>query len=218
MFRSTLVKALISQGLPLLAGKPLFPSAPSNQPEQATRALLKLKAKAGGVVVIIGSRGSGKTVLAWRLAQFLNRKTYGVSPNQKMPDWVEEVAFEDIADLPRKSTLILDDIPMYASSRDYHLAAVRAMEKTIPVCRHKGIMIIFITQTSGFADRWVLDADAVFLKKPSILYAEIERPAVKKWVDKAVVAFKGMNEAQAKRHAYLITDEYAGIISVRKSS
>ena len=187
---------------------------PQQEPSGKDRALLNLKNKEGAVILILGKRESGKTVLAYRLAEFLERPTYVVSPNQKPLPWMIETKLEDIGEIPPKSTLLLDDIPVYMSSRDYNEALVRNVEKVIPIARHRGIILIFISQTSGYADRWVMDTDAVFLKQSSILYADIERPAVKKLMDRAAPYFANQTEIWQKKHSYLVTDSWEGLISV----
>ena len=179
-------------------------------------ALLNLKRKDGAVILILGKRESGKTILSQRLAEFLGRTTYAVTPNQRPPAWVNEIKLDDIEEIPPNSTILLDDLPVYMSARDYNEALVRNVERLIPVTRHKKIMLIFISQTSGFADRWVMDADAIFLKQSSILYADIERPAVKKLMDKAKPYFEGKSEEWAKRHCYLVTDSWEGVLEIKK--
>ena len=177
-------------------------------------ALQNLKRKDGGVILILGRRESGKTILSRRVAQFMGRKTYAISPEEKLPSWITKIAIEEVDDLPPDSTLLLDDLPVYMSSRDYQEAAVRTIERLIPVTRHRKIWLVFISQTSGFADRWVLDADAIFLKQFSLLYADIERPSVKKLMDKAKPHFEDKSDEWMKRHCYLITDSFEGILTV----
>ena len=182
------------------------------------KALLNLKKKDGAVILILGKRESGKTVLSQRLAEFLGRPTYCISPNQKPLSWMTEIKLEDIDNVPPNSTLIMDDIPLYLSSRDYNEAIARNVERLIPVVRHRKIMLIFISQTSGFADRWTMDADCIFLKQSSILYADIERPAVKKLMDKATPYFGNQTDIWLKKHAYFITDSFEGVIEIKKVS
>ena len=179
-------------------------------------ALLSIKRKDGAVILILGKRESGKTVLSHRLAEFLGRPTYAVTPSQHPLSWIKKIELDEIEEVPPNSTILLDDVPVYMSSRDYSSVSVRAIEKLIPVARHKKIMLIFISQTSGFADRWVMDADAIFLKQCSILYADIERPAVKKLMDKAVPHFEGKSEDWIKKHVYLVTDSWEGLLEVKK--
>ena len=179
-------------------------------------ALTELKNKEGAVVLILGMRGSGKTVLSHRLAQFLDRPTYAITPGQRSLEWIKEITLEEIESIPPNSTLLLDDLPLYMSSRDYSDSSVRNVERLIPIVRHKKIILVFISQTSGFADRWVMDADCILIKQMSLLYAEIERPAVKKLMDKARPYFEGKSEEWIKHHAYMITHSWEGLLEVKK--
>ena len=140
----------------------------------------RLKRKQGAVVLILGKRESGKTILSQRLAQILQRPTYAVSPEQKTADWIQELRLDEISQRPPPySTLLLDDLPTYMSSRDYLNPLVRTIEQLIPVVRHRRkIILIFSSQSSGQADKWCMDADAVFMKPLNWLYAETERGAV----------------------------------------
>ena len=197
-----------------------------SQPQQKSKTVLEekdvtlinLRNKDGAVILILGRRESGKTVLSQELAKFLDRPTYAVTPNQHPSIGIKEIQLEDVENVPENSTLLLDDLPVYMSSRDYQETLVRNIERMIPVVRHKKIMLIFISQTSGFADRWVMDADAIFLKQSSLLYADLERPAVKKLMDKAKPYFNGKPEEWVKRHCYLITDSWEGLLEVKKTT
>lgn len=178
------------------------------------KALLTLKQKAGCVVVIIGRRESGKTILSARLAEFFARPTYIITPSAKPLNWMIAIKPQELDTVPPRSTVILDDVPVYMSSRDYQNHTVKNIEKIIPVVRHKGLVLIFISQTSGFADRWVMDADAVFVKQPSLLYADTERSAVKKIMDRAMPSFENKDDYWVRRHAYMVTDIWEGVLEV----
>ena len=199
---------------------PLFlkrqPQSPQPELLGKDKALLNLKGKEGAVILILGKRESGKTVLSHRLAEFLERPVYVISPNQKPLPWMTEIKLEDIDSIPPNSTLIMDDLPLYLSSRDYNEATARNVERLIPVTRHRKIILIFISQTSGFADRWTMDADAIFLKQMSLLYADLERPTVKKLMDRAAPHFERKTDEWLKRHCYFITDSFEGILEVKK--
>ena len=180
----------------------------------------RLKRKQGAVVLILGKRESGKTVLAQRLAQILERPTYAVSPEQRTPDWIQELKLEEIAQRPPPySTLILDDIPAYFSSRDYTNPLVRIVEQLIPVVRHRRrIILIFSSQSSGQSDKWCMDADLVLMKPLNFLYPETERGAVKKLADKVMPIFAEMSEYQQKRHCYIFSDGYVGLARIQHPS
>ena len=178
----------------------------------------RLKRKQGAVVLILGKRESGKTVLAQRLAQILERPTYAVSPEQKTPDWIQELRLDEISQRPPPySTLICDDLPAYMSSRDYLNPLIRTIEQLIPVVRHRRkIILIFSSQSSGQADKWTMDADLVLIKPLNWLYAETERGAVKKLADKVMPIFAEMSEYQQKRHCYIFSDGYVGLARIDK--
>ena len=176
----------------------------------------RIKRKAGAVILIIGKREAGKTVLAQRLGQVFERPTYSISPEQHPPPWITEMELKDLNKFPpRFSTVILDDIPAYMSSRDYHNPLVKVVEGIIPVVRHKRkIFLVFCTQTSSQADRYILDADLVILKPFTSLYADLERPAVKKLADRVMPIFSEMSEAEQKRCCYVFHDLYTGLARI----
>ena len=175
-----------------------------------------LKQKEGSVVLLLGKRESGKTICAQRLAQVLARPTYAISPEQKPPDWIEEIKLEQIAELPPPySTLICDDLPAYMGSRDYTDSWVQMIERIIPTVRHRRkLHLIFVSQTSGQADKWALNADLVIMKPMGWLYAETERSAVKRLADKVMPIFRQMTDSQQKKQAYLFSDSWQGLVRI----
>ena len=178
--------------------------------------IIELQKKQGAVVTILGKRESGKTVCAYRIAQIIGRPTYSVSPEQSPPQGVEELKLEQLETLPPPfSTLLLDDLPAYMGSRDYQDAFVQTVEKIIPVVRHKRkLILIFISQTSAQADKWVMDCDLVIMKPMGWLYPEVERPAVKKLADKVMPIFRQMTESQQKKHCFIFSDAYSGLARI----
>jgi len=182
-------------------------------------ALLNLKKKDGAVVAIVGTRGTGKTELAYRLAEFIGKPAYAVSPEQAPhPSFIERIGFDEIdKKVGSGSTILFDDVPVYLSNRDYHNQLVQAVERLIPMVRHeKKLHLIFVTQSSGFADKYVLDADAIFIKPGSLLFEDLERPGMKKLYQIANQYFEGKNDNWVLRHAYLITRQWQGILEIKK--
>ncbi len=51
-----------------------------------------------------------------------------------------------------------------------------------------------------------------------VLFAEVERPAVKKLMLKAEPYFAGKSEHWLKRHCYMVTDTFEGIVSISMPS
>lgn len=180
--------------------------------------VIRLKHKAGAVVLIIGRRESGKTIAAQRLAEIIGKPTYAVSPEQSPPSWITELKLEELATRPPpNTTLILDDIPVYASQRDYNNPFVRVLETIIPVCRHKRrLTLIFSSQSSSLSDRYIMDADLVFLKNANLLYMDLERPSVAKLYKWAMPIFNQMSEYQQKRHIAVVSQNWRGLVRVEK--
>ena len=183
------------------------------------QALLNLKSKDGAVIVILGTRDTGKTELAYRLAEFLGKPTFAISPEQKPhPKFIRLIKFDEIDDVPASSTLFMDDLPMYASNRDYHEAFVRSLERIIPMCRHeRKLHLIFASQTAAQADRYILDCDCAFLKPLGLLTADIERPQVKKIYDNEVNPyFENKSDDWIHKHAFMLSRNWKGIVGVKK--
>ena len=191
-------------------------------------ALLNIKRKAGSVTVVVGTRETGKTELCYRYAEFLDRPTYAVSPQQRPPSWITWMQLEDVLErLPSKCTLILDDIPAYMSNRDYNEAFSRVVEKAVPMVRHEKqppdypigeVHLIFSTQSTAQADRYILDADIAFFKPLGLLMDDIERPSIAKIYRNVVnPEFDGHDDYFIQRHAYMMSRSYKGLIEVSQA-
>jgi len=191
-------------------------------------ALITLSQKIGSVMVVIGTRDSGKTELCYRLAEFLGRPTYAVSPQQKPPDWITWLKIEDVLELtPSNCTLIMDDLPAYMSNRDYNESFTQSIEKVIPMVRHKRmppefpigeVHLIFSTQSAAQADKYILDVDAAFFKPLGLLMGDIERPHIAKiYRDYVNPEFDNKSDDFIKRHAYMFARTFKGLITVSKT-
>lgn len=181
-------------------------------------ALINLRNKDGAVIVILGTRGTGKSQLAYRLAEFLDKPIYAISPEQNPPPFIKRIKLQEIDELvPSDSTIIADDLPAYASNRDYNETLVRQLERLIPMCRHeKKLHLIFCSQSAAQADKYILDCDMAFLKPLGLLYDDLERANIRRiyrnYVDPV---FDGKSEDFIVRHAYMLSRSYRGIIEIK---
>ena len=186
------------------------------------QALLSLKRKEGAVIVILGTRGMGKTELAYRLAEFLGKPTYAVSPEQKPhPGFITEINLDEVEErIPPRSTLICDDVPAWMSNRDYSDSFVKMLEKMIPMVRHKKkIHLIFNAQSSAAADKYILDCDMAFFKPLGLLYDDLERPNIRRiYKNNVDEHFEGKDEAWIVRHAVMWSRTFKGVIEIKKVS
>ena len=192
------------------------------------QALLAVKRKAGSITTNIGTRETGKSELSYRIAEFFDRPTFAVSPQQRPPRWIKRINLDQIvADVPEMSTLILDDLPSYASNRDYNDQLVRVIEHIIPMVRHERqppdfpvgkVHLIFNTQSAAQADKYILDCDLAFFKPLGLLYADLERPAIKKIYQEIVMPlFDGHTDPWIQRHAFMFSRSWKGLIEYHMS-
>jgi len=230
----SLLGEILLQFLPALLGygneQTSNPSASNTVLTDKDVALINLRNKEGSVIVVIGSRDTGKTELCYRIMEFLERPAYAISPQQKPPSWIKWVKnFEDVFEIVLPgSTLLCDDLPAYMSNRDYNDGLIRMMERIIPMVRHEPnppdfplgqIHLIFSTQSAAQADRYILDCDAAFFKPLGLLMNDIERPNIAK-IYKALVnpEFDGKGDMFIKTHAYFMSRTFKGLIEVKKTT
>lgn len=221
-----------------LQGKPMLPSLGNNGQESKSGiepksdherddALLSVKNLDGSVTVLLGARGTGKTELAYRLAKFYGRPTYAISPQQVPPSWIHRVTLENMfQEVKPRSTLIADDLPAYASNRDYNEGLVQALEKVIPMARHEStpdhpigeIHLIFCSQSAAQADKYILDCDLALFKPLGLLIGGVERPHIAKIYREFVdPEFDGKDMDWIRKHAYIFSRTWRGIIEFHKT-
>ncbi len=190
----------------------------------------KLQAREGTIVPVLGAPEEGKTVVACRLAELIDRPTYMVSPAVKPKyNWIKHITFDAfIRNMDKKSkvndqkiepysVVILDDALDYASSKDAREndAKVRELERIIPVARHEHkIILIVCAQVSSLLDKYLLSGAMIVLKRPSILFEDTERIGVKKLYDRAYDSWEGQSDAFCHRHAYIISHNWEGLAAV----
>jgi len=203
-------------------GNPRGNIAPVNDGEIGDKdvALITIRQKLGAVVVSLGTRDTGKTTLGYRIAEFIGKPTYAITPEQRPPRWVKRMNLADIDLIPSDSTVVLDDLPVVASNRDYNNALVNHLERIIPMVRHERRWhLIFNSQSAAQADRYILDCDLAFMKPLGLLMKDVERPGIRKWYrDYVDPAFDGQSELWIKQHAFMLSRQYKGIIKINKST
>lgn len=168
-----------------------------------------------GVVIVMGSRGSGKTGLAHEImSQFHNRRHFGGAlllpaiPRAKsrlLPSWVK-VALS-ISQLPKRSVCIIDEAAQVAHARRSQSAMAVQLDNLISISRHRQQLIIFIAHHSRKLDiNLIHDSDRLFWKQPTEAHALFERDELQLFTRKALEFFTGIKGERARQKLTYVMD------------
>jgi hypothetical protein len=154
-------------------------------------------------VVILGKRGSGKSCLAYRIAEHLRfiAPIYVVAlpdaSKKCLPDWAGIVS--TIGNLPNDSIAIVDEAHIRYNARSSMTSEAKEMSKSINLSRQKNQTIIFVSQESNQIDRNILGgAGVIIFKEPSLLQTIIDRPQLRKIAERASQSFQNVTGDRRK--------------------
>lgn len=154
-----------------------------------------------GAIYITGHRGTGKTALAWRIADRRRGKNgypehvaaYGFPSNSlsALPEWVRHVdSPQQIAALTEPHMIIIDESVFVVNSRRSQSNDNIEFTKLLAIIRHKGHLLIFISQSSRQIDIQLVEGfDMILIKKPSLLQVRTVRDAIKPEIEQAFKEF-----------------------------
>lgn len=179
------------------------------------------------VMLIIGTRGGGKTALSHRLLEEFegdDRDPYIIGfPEEKedlLPDQVELLP-EDVGmyEWPEDSVVLLHESQMFLHARESMQQENLTIDKLVTISRHKNSDIIFETQMSNRLDRNAAAAvDAVICREPGLMQADFERKQIRSIIKKAVDVFdqyRDVDDSNDYRYVEPMTDE-DGVELVKK--
>jgi hypothetical protein len=118
-------------------------------------------------------------------------------------DWLEEA-------LPHGSSLIVDDAGIVLDSASSGGGAVKAFKHLVQIIRHLNINCVVNVQYAAAVTKYSLDADAIFLKPPPMMWQAIERQELAPFITEAEPFWQAISESERKRHAWVISSEYRG--------
>ncbi len=171
-----------------------------------TKSLIELSL----IGVIIGRRGSGKTALALRIAEYLKdyKEIYSMGISHT-PKWIKQV--DDIKQVKNNSLLIIDEAALLLEARGSMRKINREISKLMAISRHKDLSLIIITQNSAMIDINALRlVDFLIIKMPSLLQFSMERSQLKKIIEKAK---KYLESYKGVQYSYIISDHFEGVVS-----
>ena len=167
-----------------------------------------------GIILETGFRGEGKTAMAWWMADML-RKTkgfpsrvvpFGLPENgiKLLPKWARHPAntAKELFDL-KPSIIIIDEAAFAVNAR-------RSMSKDnvdfmdlFAIARHKGHLMVFISQTSRQVDIQIIEqADLILLKKPSALQVKGARKSLREQTQEAFELLSAKTDSRKWVYAY----------------
>ena len=178
-----------------------------------------------GIILETGFRGEGKTTLAWWLTDML-RNTKGF-PNRVVPFGLPEAGVKllpkwaqhpvntakELFEL-KPSIIIIDEAAFAVNAR-------RSMSKDnvdfmdlFAIARHKGHLMIFISQTSRQVDIQIIEqADLILMKKPSALQVRESRGSLKEQTQEAFILLNGKPDSRKWVYAYDPKTDAAKVLS-----
>jgi len=174
------------------------------------------------IMAIAGRRGSGKSVLGFRLLENINAKSgrpcFALGVKQSvLPSWIKSI--DNISAVSNKGVVLVDEGAIAFSSRSSMTKKNKQLGELLAIARHKDLTLIFITQNTGMIDKNVLNlCDTILLKEGSLLQEKMERSVMK---DLYVTANKNISKipsAQRKPYCYVFDSEFEGLLQAELPS
>lgn len=170
------------------------------------------------IVLVVGRRGSGKSVSGFRLLENINSKAdrhcYAIGPKQSaLPAWIQ--AIETVEDAKNGGVILVDEGAIAFSSREAMSDKNKDLGKLLAVARHKDLTLILITQNTGMIDNNVLRlCDTLVFKEGSLLQERFERSAIKDLYETANSALAAIPQDERLGHCYIIDAGFEGLCTV----
>lgn len=170
------------------------------------------------IVLIAGRRGSGKSVLGFRVLENITAKTqrpaYVIGVKQSvLPKWIESV--DALEQVKNGGVVLVDEGAVTFSSRDAMSKKNKELGKLLAIARHKDLTLLLITQNTGMIDKNVLNlTDTILLKEGSLLQEKMERSVMKDIYQSANSALNEIPAEERQSHVYVFDNDYEGVAKI----
>jgi len=175
--------------------------------------------QSGKVLAILGKRGSGKSALGAKIAEYAmavhRMPVYWIGlpqeARQLLPRWIT------LADSPTQcpvgSFILIDEAGLQYLSLAFNTDHNKFLRALLMICRQRQCSLVFIVQSSRDADLSILrQADTIIFKQPGLNQADSERDFVRAMAKKATLTFADIPTDQRRESALIFDDEFQGII------
>jgi len=173
----------------------------------------------GKVILILGRRGSGKTALGAKLAEFAMAKyrmpVYWIGLPEEarglLPHWIT------MADSPTQCPVgcfaVIDEGGLNFLSLAFATDQNRLLRALLMLCRQRHSSMVVAVQSSRDLEYSVVrQADSIIFREPGMHQPDSERVDVRVMAKKAALAFKEMPKDEKIESAYVFDDNFTGII------
>ena len=180
----------------------------------------------GQVILITGKRGSGKSGLLYSIlenSQKENSYIIGIAKeyHHLLPDSITPLptSIDTLNNLPSHATIAVDEGAWLFPSRESFKPMNKLISKLLTNARKMDQFLVFATHTMrAFDVSVVLNCDALLFKEPSLLHSKLERAEILKIVQEAKRAFDKILPPERVKHAYLVSQDYEGMLEVELPS
>lgn len=149
------------------------------------------------VILVLGKRGSGKSALGYRLLELFRNQAapyvvgFPQASRKLLPDWIGFV--DSLEDVPPKAVILLDESYIQYHARDSMSDEGRNIGQLVNLSRQRAQTLIFIVQEARQLDvNAISQADVIVVKELSEISRDFERRELKRFTEKARVAFAGV--------------------------
>ena len=175
--------------------------------------------ESGKIVLILGKRGSGKSALAAKIAEYImavhKMPTYWIGLPEKarelLPSWIKLIDTPDKC--PVNSLILTDEAAINYLSLLFNTPQSRLMRRMLMLCRQRHSSLIFATQSSRDVD-WsiVRQSDTIIFRQLGLGQPDSERPEVKAKAKKAALAFQEIPKDERIEMAFVYDHDFIGMI------
>ncbi|MBN2098108.1 MAG: helix-turn-helix domain-containing protein [Dehalococcoidia bacterium] len=163
------------------------------------------------VVLVLGKRGSGKSVLGYRLLELFR---YGPTPyvhglpkqaHGLLPDWIGNVA--NLEDTAAKSMVLIDEAYLRYHSRESLGPSSVLMSRILNLSRQRQQTLVFVSQEARQVDKNIASsASVVVFKDLAMLQLQFDRPELNKLAAQAKQAFEAV-KGDERRWSYVYSPD-----------